>query len=224
MAAIQFVESDEEDMALEAVSRIYYLTPAETPNTAALAALVRQVLGAGVGVVQYRAKGLSTRRRLRDLEALIALTRPASVPLIVNDRVDLALAVGADGAHVGEEDLPVAVARRLLGPFAILGASVSTPMQARQAERDGASYLGCGPLFPTTTKPDAALVSRDTVAAIQRVVSVPVCAIGGITRETLPELRDLHPDLVAVVAAINEARDPGAATADLVQMTKDLWG
>ena len=210
-------------MALEAASRIYYLTPAETPSPTALAAVVRAALSGGVGVVQYRAKGLSTRRMLRDLETLVALTRAASVPLIVNDRVDLALAVGADGAHVGAEDLPVAVARRLLGPYAILGASVSTPEEARAAVRDGASYLGCGPVFPTTTKPEAPLLSLATLAAIQRAVTVPVCAIGGITRATLPELRELRPDLVAVVAAINDTPDPAAAAAELVQMTKDLW-
>ena len=224
MADICLLDSLEEAMALEVRSRIYYLTPAETPDTRTLVALVRRVLTAGVGMVQYRAKGLSTRRMVQDAEALLALTRPARVPLLINDRLDVALAVGADGAHVGAEDLPVPLARRLLGPYALLGATVKTPGEARQAERDGASYLGCGPLFPSPTKPEASVVGPEGVAAIQRTVSLPICVIGGLTRENLPELRDLRPELVAVVSAVNDAPDPGRAAAELVAAARELWG
>ena len=210
-------------MSLEVVSPIYYLTPSELPEPARLVALVREVLRARVGVVQYRAKDTTTRRRYEDAVALLALTRPARVPLIINDRVDVALAAGADGVHLGQSDLPVAVARRLLGPYAVLGVTVANADQARQAEREGASYVAVGPVFPSPTKPEYPAVGPASVAAMRRAVAIPVCAIGGITADNLPALADAAPDLVAVISAINDAPDPAAAARELVAVAHALW-
>ena len=210
-------------MSLEVVSPIYYVTPGGLPEPARLVALVREVLRARVGVVQYRAKEATTQRMYEDTRALLAVTRLARVPLIVNDRVDVALAAGADGVHVGQTDLPVAVARRLMGPYAVLGVTVDTVEQARQAERDGASYVAVGPVFPSPTKPECPAIGPASVAAMRGAVQIPVCAIGGITAENLAALADAAPDLVAVISAINEAPNPGMAARELVAAAHALW-
>lgn len=210
-------------MSLEVVSPIYYLTPGEATPTARLVDLVREVLRARVGVVQYRAKNATTRQMYEDTRALLAVTRPARVPLIVNDRVDVALAAGADGVHVGQTDLPVAVTRRLIGPYAVLGVTVENTEQARQAERDGASYVAVGPVFPSPTKPEYAAIGPASVAEMRNAVRIPVCAIGGITAENLAALEVAAPDLVAVVSAINDAPSPGAAARELVAAAHALW-
>jgi thiamine-phosphate pyrophosphorylase len=204
-------------MLLTVRSKIYYLTPALLPDRARLVALVRSVVGAGVGLVQYRVKDATTRRMFEDVQALLRVTRPAHVPLIVNDRVDIALAAGAEGVHVGEEDLPTSVVRRMMGPAAIVGVSADTPATARQAELAGASYVACGAIFPSPTKPDKPVLGPACVAALQRVTSVPVCAIGGISLENLPALRETNPSLIAVISAINDAPDPARAARELVQ-------
>jgi thiamine-phosphate pyrophosphorylase len=211
-------------MPLALKSRLYYLTPAQPLPLPQLLARVRQMLAAGVDLVQYRAKRLPTRQRYQEIVALLEVTRPAGVPLIVNDSVGLALAAGAEGAHIGQEDLPVAVARRLLGPYAFLGVSVEGPEQARQAERDGASYVACGPIFPSTVKPESPAIGPMAVAAIRRAVTVPVCAIGGITVANLPALQEARPDLLAVITALNDVPDPGAAAREFIATARGLWG
>ena len=203
-------------------SKIYYLTPAVLPDRARLVALVRSVVGAGVGLVQYRAKEASTRRMFEDVEALLRLTRPAHVPLIVNDRVDIALAAGADGVHVGEEDLPAAVVRRMMGPAAIVGVSADTPAAARAAEQAGASYVACGAIFPSPTKPDKPVLGPACLLGLQRVTSLPVCAIGGLTLANLPALQATNPALIAIISAINDAPDPAQAARDLVSAAHHL--
>jgi thiamine-phosphate pyrophosphorylase len=211
-------------MPLALKSRLYYLTPAQPLPLPQLLARVRQMLAAGVDLVQYRAKRLPTRQMYQEIVALLEVTRPAGVPLIVNDSVGLALAAGAEGAHIGQEDLPVAVARRLIGPYALLGVSVEGPEQARRAERDGASYVACGPIFPSTVKPDSPAIGPMPVATIKRAVTVPVCAIGGITAANLAALQEAQPDLLAVITALNDVPDPGAAARELIATARGLWG
>lgn len=198
-------------------SKIYYITPGEVTDSAELIRLARLVIRAGVGVIQYRAKSASARCMYREVEALLSLTRPAEIPLIVNDAVDVALATGADGVHVGEEDLPVNVVRRLMGPNAIVGASADHPEAAKKAERDGATYVACGAVFLSPTKQDKPVIGPAGVAAVQRAVSLPVCAIGGINAENIYQLQEVNPALVAVISAINAAEDPGAAAQHLVK-------
>jgi thiamine-phosphate pyrophosphorylase len=149
-------------------------------------------------------------------QALLAITRPASIPLIVNDRLDVALAIEADGAHVGQDDLPAAMARQILGPERILGVSAETVGQAQQAERDGANYLGVGDVFGTPSKPDAGSpIGIDGLAATVRAVALPVVAIGGITLDNAPAVIAVGAVGVAVISAVVGAADPAAAARQL---------
>ena len=203
-------------------SKVYYLTPAILPDRASLLSLVEAVVDAGVGLVQYRVKDASLRRMYEDVVALLRITRPAAVPLIVNDSVEIALAAGADGVHVGADDLPTNVVRRMMGPAAIVGVSADTPAAARLAERLGAGYVACGALFPSPTKQDKRVIGPAGLAAVQRATGLPVCAIGGITRENLAALQETNPALIAVISAINDAPDPAQATRDLVEESRKL--
>ncbi len=209
-------------MFLELRSKVHYLTPAELPERSQLVSLVASILEAGVGVVQYRTKTASTRRMYGDVVALLNLTRKAHVPLLVNDRLDIALAAGADGVHIGEDDLPTNVARRMLGPMAIVGVSADSPAAAREAERLGASYVACAAVFPSPTKADKPVIGVEGLQAVQRATNLPVCAIGGITLERLPELVEANPAMIAAISAINSAPDPARAARELVEATARL--
>ncbi len=203
-------------------SKIYYITPSQGISEPQLIHLVRQMLDAGVGAMQYRVKDRTAAAMIREAAALLNLTRPANVPLIVNDRVDVALAVGADGVHVGQQDMPVSHARRLMGPYAIVGATTPDPVLAGQAERAVASYVSCGPVFASPTKPDKPPVGPEVVQRVQNAVSVPVCAIGGINEDTIHQLAEVNPSLIAVSSAINQASDPGQAARRLVELAEDV--
>lgn len=209
-------------MFLELRSKVHYLTPAELPERSQLVSLVASILEAGVGVVQYRTKTASTRRMYGDVVALLNLTRKAHVPLLVNDRLDIALAAGADGVHIGEDDLPTNVARRMLGPMAIVGVSADSPAAAREAERLGASYVACAAVFPSPTKVDKPVIGVEGLQAVQRATNLPVCAIGGITLERLPELVEANPAMIAAISAINSDPDPARAARELVEATARL--
>jgi thiamine-phosphate pyrophosphorylase len=156
----------------------YFVTDAAL-SRAGNASDVRSAVAAGAAAVQYRAKASGTREMYREAAALRALCRETL--FIVNDRVDLALAVGADGVHVGQDDLPCGAARRLLGEAGIVGVSVRSAAEAREAERDGADYVAVSPVFDTRTKPDAAPpCGLDAVRAVSEAVAIPVVAIGGV--------------------------------------------
>lgn len=147
---------------------------------------------------------------------ILSLTTPLGVQLLVNDRIDIALAAGASGAHVGAQDLPVGVARRLLGQGAILGGTARDPVAARQAMHDGATYVGVGPCYRTSTKDG--LPPPLGLAGLAKVTPVaPVIAIGGVTLEKVPALLDAGAHGVAVVAAVADAPDPCRALADLLK-------
>jgi len=171
-------------------------------------------LAAGAGTIQVRVPDSATDRDCYDLAArVLDLCRAAGALCLVNDRLHIALAVGADGGHVGADDLPVAAARRVLGPAAVLGATARDPDTARRAVADGASYLGVGPAYVTSTKdglPDP--IGPAGIAAVARAVDVPVIAIGGVTVDRVGELRRAGAYGVAVVGAVSAAPDPGRAT------------
>lgn len=165
-------------------------------------------LAGGASMIQLRDKSMTTRELLDEAAAILALCRESGVPFIVNDRVDVALAVGADGVHVGDEDMPVAQARRLLGPEAIIGASADSAATARAAADDGADYLGVGPMFATETKPDAGVpVGPQRIREIKGSVNIAVFGIGGITTENAGQVMAAGADGVAVISAIAEADD-----------------
>ena len=178
--------------------------------------VVEAAVAGGVDVVQLREKGRTARERYRLGRDLRERTREAGVTFLVNDRVDLARAVDADGVHLGNEDLPVEAARELLGPGGVVGRSVSLVDDARAAERAGADYLSVGAVYPTDTKADIDddeyAVGPERVAEISDAVDVPVVAIGGITVENAPDVVAAGADGVATITAVTAAAEPERAT------------
>jgi thiamine-phosphate pyrophosphorylase len=192
--------------------RLYLVTDRALAKGRPLADLVRQAVAGGVTVVQLRDKEASTRELVAWAESLQALLVPQHVPLVINDRIDVALAVGAAGAHVGQHDMPVARARRLLGRDRLLGVSVSTVEEALRAESDGADYLGVSPIYATPTKPDTPpAVGLAGLRALRAATRLPLVAIGGLTTANLLPVLRSGADGIAVVSAIMAADDPAAA-------------
>jgi len=195
---------------------LYLVTDRAMLQRRALAAMVREAVAGGVTAVQLREKdagGHDFYRLALELKEVLAGT---GVPLIINDRVDVALAAGADGVHLGQHDLPLAAARRLVGESMFIGLSVNTIAEARQAEAEGADYLGAGPAYATATKLDTdPELGPDGLRRIVDAVSIPVVAIGGINAANLPSLRGLGLAGVAVVSAICASPDPRHAAAAL---------
>ncbi|MFC7068701.1 thiamine phosphate synthase [Halobaculum lipolyticum] len=203
---------------MERTLSTYLVTQADRTAGRGTVAVVREAIAGGVDAVQLREKHASASDRYELGRRLRELTADAGVPLIVNDRIDLAAALDADGVHLGDDDLPVGVARDRLGADAIVGRSVSTVAAAREAEAAGADYLGVGAVFATGTKDTRASASEigvDTVAAVADAVSVPTVAIGGIEPGNAGRVVAAGADGVAVVTAVTEAADPAAATREL---------
>lgn len=200
------------------LGRLYYIASYKGHDEPARTlALISLVLDAGVPCVQVRAKDCSDRQRYEISERAVKLCHEAGATCIINDRVDIALAVGADGAHVGPEDLTVGVARRLLGEGPTLGASARIAADAHKAVAAGASYLGVGPCYPTSTKdglPNP--IGAAGLAAVAAAVALPVLAIGGVTVDRIPELLEAGAYGIAVVGAIAMASDPAAAARQLL--------
>jgi len=198
---------------------VYLVTQASLSAGRDTADVVAAAIEGGVGVVQLREKDRSARERYETGRRVRALTREAGVAFVVNDRVDLAQALDADGVHLGDDDLPVPVARDLLGEDAVVGRSASTVEAAREAEAAGADYLGVGAVFATGSKDDIPeeehAVGTERVAAIADAVDIPIVGIGGITAENAADVVAAGADGVAVITAITGAEDPAAATADL---------
>ena len=182
----------------------------------AFCAIVEKALQAGVTVLQLREKTATTRDFYQLALRIKPIARQYNVPLLINDRLDIALAVDADGVHVGQADLPVAVVRRLIGPEKILGATAATVEAAQTAEREGADYISSGAMFPTLTKPGKQVLPLNVLAQIKQAVQVPVVAIGGITADNLLTLKITGVDGLAVVSAIMDSADPAAATQEIL--------
>lgn len=200
---------------------LYVITDAKLAGGRSHREVIQAAIAGGATVVQYREKEGSTRRLIEEARALRELTRLAGVPYIVNDRVDIALAVDADGVHVGQDDMPAAMARRLMGPGKIVGVSATNLEEALQAERDGADYIGAGPVFATPTKPDAAPpMGLEGLAEICRRVSIPVVAIGGINEGNAAAVIEAGADGVAVVSAVVAAPDVAAAARRLREVVE----
>ena len=155
--------------------------------------------------------------QLRLAQSLASLCRAAGVPFIVNDHADLALAVGADGVHVGQKDLPIDIVRRLVGPEMIIGASTNNVNEARRAEADGADYVSVGRLFETGSKTDTRAASTGTIRQVKAAVSLPVCAIGGINETNIDEVIAAGADMAAVISAVCSAREPREAARKLTK-------
>ncbi len=191
---------------------LYLVTDAGLSQGRTHTQVVEAALRGGVTVVQYREKSAGTRKMIEEARELRQLCRAAGVPFIVNDRIDVALAVDADGVHVGQDDMPAPLARRLIGKGRILGVSAGNPEEARKAEADGADYIGASPIFATPTKADApAPMGVEGLRQLARVVSIPVVAIGGINAANAQSMILAGAAGVAVISAIVAAEDVEAA-------------
>ncbi len=189
-----------------------------------LAEVVEAVVAAGAGAIQLRDKEAPPRKLLGLARRLRAVTARHGALLIVNDRLDVALAAGADGVHLGPDDVPVAAARRVVPDGFLLGHSTDDPRVARRAEADGADYLGCGTVFPTASKEDAgAVIGVGGLAAVARSVHIPVLAIGGVTADRTPLLDGSGAGGVAVISAVMAADRPANATRRLREAVEG-WG
>ena len=205
-----------EDLLLYAITDRYWL------NGRRLYDDVEKALRGGATMLQLREKELDEESFFKEAVELQELCRRYKVPFIVNDNVDIALQMGADGIHVGQHDMEAADVRRLIGPDKILGVSAQTVEQAILAEKMGADYLGVGAVFPTGSKDDADDVSHETLEQICRSVSIPVVAIGGITVDNISELSGRGLAGVSVISAIFAQPDIEAATRRLLEETRNM--
>lgn len=195
---------------------IYLVTDEACLHGRPLLKCVEEALAAGVTLVQYRAKAADGGVLYAEACKLKELCDKYNVPLIINDRLDIALAVGAAGVHLGQDDLPCAVARRLLGEDFIIGVSAHNPAEAVQAVSEGADYLGCGAVFGTATKHDVAKLGLENLRAIRKAVAVPMVGIGGITADNYAEVLATGADGAAIVSGILAQDDIGAVVKKLV--------
>jgi len=191
------------------------LSGARTSEQIAVAALA-----AGIRAIQIREKEGTARRALEVALALRGVSHERRALLLVNDRLDLALAAGADGVHLGQEDLPVATARAVLGPDALIGLSITDPEQLDGPDVRDADYLGVGAVFPTGSKSDARYTGLELLAAARAAVDLPIVAIGGITVENAAAAVRAGADVLAVISAIAAAPDPGSAARRLLEVVQ----
>lgn len=181
---------------------IYLVTDDGCLQGRALIDCVRKALDGGVTLVQYRAKTASSAEMYAEALQLKALCDSFNVPLIINDRLDIAMAVGAAGVHLGQDDLPCAAARKILGEDYIIGVSAHNPAEAKAALQSGADYLGCGAVFGTATKADVKKLGTEGLTAICREKGLPVVGIGGVTADNYREVRVAGADGAAIVSGI----------------------
>lgn len=183
---------------------------------------VREALEGGVTLVQYRAKTASSAEMYAEALQLKALCNSFNVPLIINDRLDIAMAVGAAGVHLGQDDLPCAAARKILGEDYIIGVSAHNPAEAAEALESGADYLGCGAVFGTATKADVKKLGTDGLAAICKAKGLPVVGIGGVTADNYREVRAAGADGAAIVSGILAQPDIRATVKAIARVSQEF--
>lgn len=200
---------------------LYLVTDRGLSQGRPLEEVILQAVQGGVSIVQLREKEASTRFFIEEAQRVKQLLAPFHVPLIINDRVDVALAVEADGVHIGQNDMPYPLARRLLGPRAIIGLSVETMDQVLEAEAYDVDYLGVSPIFPTPTKTDTlGAWGLEGLAEVRRVSRHRLVAIGGLNASNAAEVIRAGADGIAVVSAICAAPDPRRAAEDLARVIR----
>lgn len=204
--------------------RLYLVTDPLLFTTNTLLEAVSQALEGGVTAVQLREKQLDSRKFYEEAIQIKRLTKRYNVPLIINDRLDIALACDADGLHIGQNDLPINIARKHLGPDKLIGVSVQTVEEAIEAEKNGADYLGVGAMFPTDTKPDAIHVTTEELEKICAQISLPIIVIGGINQQTIPAFHSLTIQGFAVVSAILSKKDIKKASQELLGLIDQTIG
>ena len=210
------MKCDKKDLLVYAVTDRHWL------NGRTLYEVVKESLDGGVTFLQLREKDLDDENFLKEAIELKELCKEYKVPFVINDNVDIAIKMDADGVHVGQSDMEAGDVRAKLGPDKIIGVSAQTVEQAILAEQRGADYLGVGAVFPTGSKDDADDVSHETLKAICEAVSIPVVAIGGITLENTPQLKDSGICGVAVISAIYAQDDIRKASEDLKKVVEEV--
>ena len=198
---------------------LYLVTDRQLMSCDSLTEAVEQAILGGCTMIQLREKELSSLEFYNQAVAVKQVTDKYHIPLIINDRIDIAMAVQATGVHIGQHDLPAAAARKVIGENMLLGVSASSIAEAIQAQQDGADYLGVGAMFPTGTKTDADSVSMEELQKIRTAVSLPIVVIGGINKGNAGRFKPMGIDGLAVVSAIIAQSDIKAAAAEL----KDLF-
>ena len=201
---------------------LYFITDSTGYNEEDFLYRVEQALKGGVTLLQLREKNKSTREYIWLAEKVHVIAKSYNVPLIIDDRVDVALAIDAEGVHVGADDIPIATARKLMGDGKIVGATAKTVPWAKEAYEEGADYLGVGAIYPTTTKVKTVLTSTDTLRNICNAVPVPVNAIGGLHRDNIDVLAGIPIAGICVVSAIMKADDPKIAAEGLKARAHEL--
>jgi len=201
---------------------LYFITDSTGLTEKDFLQRIEGALQGGAGIVQLREKEKSTRDYIALAHKVHNLTKKYGVPLMIDDRLDVAMAVDAEGVHLGQSDMPVATARKLWGKEKIIGATAKTVEQATEAYEQGADYLGVGAIFPTTTKVKTVLTSVDTLRKICRAVPIPVNAIGGLNRDNMEVLAGIPIAGICVVSAIMKADNPKEETVELRERIKKL--
>lgn len=197
--------------------RLHIITDTSLQNRYTHAELAARAIAGGASVIQYRSRRLSMRTMMLEAEEVCEVCRVSRVTFIVNDHVDVALAVGSDGVHLGWDDMPVATARRLMGDSAIIGGTARGVEDAVALERAGASYVGLGPIFDTASKRfDHEPIGVDRIRSVAPALSIPVIAIGGISVLNIKQIVDAGAWGAAIIGAVAHADDPTSATADLL--------
>ncbi len=194
---------------------LYLVTDRMRMSTRTLGEAVEQAVIGGCTLVQLREKDISALDFYALALEIKKITDRYGIPLIINDRIDIAMAAGAAGVHIGQQDIPADIARKVIGKDMLLGVSVSSAAEAIDAVKAGADYLGVGAMFPTGTKPDAGFVSMEELGRIRKAVDIPIVVIGGISRENAMLFRPMGVDGLAVVSAVIAQPDIKASAADL---------
>lgn len=204
--------------------RLYAVTDRSWLGGRSLAEDVEAAIKGGATLIQLREKNMDINNFAKEAEEILLMCRKYNVPLIINDNIDVALAVGADGIHIGQNDISAAKAREILGEDKIIGVTAKTVSQAQKAERDGADYLGSGAVFGTSTKADAKPMDLETLRSITSSANIPVVAIGGITGENVLCLKGSGIAGAAVVSGIFAQKDVEAAARDLSRKICEITG
>lgn len=201
---------------------LYFITDSTGFSQEEFLSRVEKALKGGVTILQLREKNKTTREYLELAQKVHELTKRYNVPLIIDDRVDVALAVDAEGVHVGASDMPVSIARRIMGDDKIVGATAKTVPWAMDVYEQGADYVGVGAIYPTTTKVITVLTSTETLNDICHAVPIPVNAIGGLNKDNIDILKGIPIDGICAVSAIMKADNPEIAAAELKARANDL--
>ena len=194
---------------------VYLVTDHRNKTDEEFLKIIEEAIKGGTSIVQLREKTASTRDFYQLALKVKEITSKYDVPLLINDRIDIAIAVDSEGVHIGQDDMPADIARKIIGEDKILGVSASTVEEAEKAEKDGADYIGSGAVFPTSTKDDADSVSKEELKEIVDSIDIPVVAIGGITLENVGSLKDTGIAGFSVVSAIMSADNPKEASQKL---------